>query len=102
MPSPINNTGVTPLRPLESPSRTAPTGDRADDGFAALMRRQLEKVNEMQNEADDNVRKLITGESDNMTEVFVAARKAQVAFSLLIEIRNKLVDAYEEVKNMRV
>ncbi|RMF78717.1 MAG: flagellar hook-basal body complex protein FliE, partial [Planctomycetota bacterium] len=101
-PNPINITPVTPLRPLESTPRAAPSGQGGDDGFAALMRRQLEKVNEMQNEADDDVRKLLTGESDNMTEVFVAARKAQVAFSLLIEIRNKLVDAYEEVKNMRV
>lgn len=102
MSNPISSTGVSPLNPLASPQRTAPGGGGGDGDFAAMMRQQLDKVSAMQNEADDNVRKLVSGQTENMTEVFVAARKAQVAFSLLIEIRNKLVDAYEEVKNMRV
>jgi flagellar hook-basal body complex protein FliE len=37
-----------------------------------------------------------------MAEVFSAVRKAQVAFGLLMEIRNKLTDAYEEIQQMRV
>ena len=74
----------------------------AGQDFASLVRQQLEKVNAMQSEADTEVRKLLTGESQNLTEVFTAARKAEVAFSLLMEIRNKLVDAYQEIKNLRV
>lgn len=56
----------------------------------------------MQADADRNVENLLTGETQNITEVFVAARKAQVAFSLLMEIRNKLVDAYTELRQLRV
>lgn len=77
-------------------------GATVGDDFASMVKQQLAKVNQMQTEADDNVQKLLTGQTENMTEVFVAARKAQVAFSLLMEIRNKLIDAYQEVKNMRV
>ena len=44
----------------------------------------------------------MTGETDNMAEVFTAVRKADVAFSMLMEMRNKLVDAYREVQQMRV
>ena len=72
------------------------------DDFAAALRRQLEQVSRMQTEADQGVQSLLTGESQNITEVFAAARKAQVAFSLLMEIRNKLVDAYTEIRQLRV
>jgi len=48
------------------------------------------------------VQKLLTGETDNVAEVFSASKKAGVAFDLLMEIRNKLVDAYNEVQQMRV
>lgn len=70
--------------------------------FAAQLRRQLEQVSRMQAEADQGVEKLLTGQTDNITEVFTAARKAEVAFSLLMEIRNKLVDAYSELRQLRV
>jgi len=56
----------------------------------------------MDNQAKQGVQDLLTGRSQNITEVFVAARKAEVAFSLLMEIRNKLSDAYTEIKNLRV
>ncbi len=95
------------VRPPGSVTGPAGTGTRrtpvtGGEDFASLVRQQLEKVNAMQSEADHEVRKLLTGESQNLTEVFTAARKAEVAFSLLMEIRNKLVDAYQEIKNLRV
>ena len=95
---------LSPVGPTAAPGATRsparPQGG-ADD-FASLIKEQLQKVSEMQNEAQENVEKLLTGQTENVTEVFTAARKAEVAFSLLMEIRNKLVDAYEEFKNMRV
>jgi flagellar hook-basal body complex protein FliE len=80
-------------------SKEAPSGE---GGFAAELRRQLEQVSRMQAEADAGIQNLLTGQSDNVTEVFTATRKAEVAFSLLMEIRNKLVDAYTELKQLRV
>lgn len=67
-----------------------------------MMRQQLEAVSQMQAEANEGVQRLLTGESQNITEVFSAARKAEVAFSLLMELRNKLVDAYEQLRQVRV
>ena len=92
------------LNPGIMPPQTGAAGaaGKADDDFAALLRQQLEQVSEIQKDADAQVAKVMAGDTENMSEVFVAARKAQVAFSLLMEIRNKLVDAYEEVRNMRV
>ena len=101
MADPISISGLGPISPT-GPARppTPATGTGSD--FAALIKEQLERVSQMQSEADENVQRLLTGESQNLTEVFTAARKAEVAFSLLMEIRNKLIDAYQELKNMRV
>jgi flagellar hook-basal body complex protein FliE len=62
----------------------------------------LDEVNRLQQEASQSVEKLATGESDNVAEVLSSVRKADVAFSLLMEMRNKLVDAYRELQQMRV
>lgn len=84
--------------------RSAPSDGAANPGedFASAFRAQLDKVNQMQSEADEQVQMLVSGETSSVTDVFTAARKAQVAFSMLMEIRNKLVDAYNELQNMRV
>ncbi|MEP0846019.1 MAG: flagellar hook-basal body complex protein FliE [Phycisphaerae bacterium] len=103
MTNPIHPTGSGSAAPAQ-PAAPVRSADRAGVGgdFAALLREQLHRVSEMQNEADERVQALVTGQSQNLTEVFTATRKAQVAFSLLMEIRNKLVDAYQELQNMRV
>ncbi len=92
---------VGPLRPTETPRPgAAPSGAGSD--FAGEVRRQLEQVSRMQAEADAGIHQLLTGQSNDLTGVFATARKAEVAFSLLMEIRNKLIDAYVELRQLRV
>lgn len=99
--APQRLTAAVPISPTGPPVRPAEKSEPGGD-FAAMLRGQLERVNQMQAEADEGVRRILTGEAQNVTEVFTAARKAQVAFSLLMEMRNKLVDAYTELRQMRV
>ncbi len=99
--------GIPPLRPIQSPTApepVAPTGpvEAPAKDFKAYLMESLEQVNKLQTEADAGVQKLLTGETDNMAEVFTATRKAGVAFDLLMEIRNKLTEAYQELRQMRV
>lgn len=103
MVDPISNLGGRPVGPLQ-PTRpvAAPSKGKDASDFAAALRAQLEQVSQMQQEANAGVEKLMTGETENITEVFTAARKADVAFSLLMEIRNKLSDAYIELRQIRV
>ncbi len=94
---------IPPLPPaLPGGPAAAPADGASQADFVGLLKGQLTQVSEIQKDADEQVQRLVAGETENMSEVFVAARKAQVAFSLLMEMRNKLVDAYEEVRNMRV
>ena len=92
------NIGATTPTPI--PTGGSQAGSAG--GFAAQLREQLEQVSKMQAEADQGVQNLLTGRTDTITEVLTTTRKAEVAFSLLMEIRNKLVDAYSELRQLRV
>lgn len=98
------NGGLTPLRPIQPLTTTARATKAAAPGkdFKAYLMDSLERVNQLQSEADAGVEKLMTGQTDNVAEVFSATRKAGIAFDLLMEIRNKLMDAYTELRQMRV
>ena len=84
-----------------------PTGGVAGAGesggsFKDLLMKNLNEVNQMQEDADSKLQNFLTGKSQNMSEVISASQKASMAFSMLTQIRNKLQDAYDEVKNLRV
>lgn len=70
--------------------------------FKSVLMESLDQVNKLRQEADVGVEKLMSGESDGIAEVLSASRKAEVAFDLLMEIRNKLLDAYTEIRQIRV
>lgn len=84
--------------PGATPQPATPPGK----GFADFIYERLDEVNKLQTEADAGVQRLLTGESDNVSEVFAASNKAGIAFDLLMEVRNKLLDAYREIQQMRV
>ncbi len=95
LPGTIQSTGTSGI----SSSKTT-TADGKD--FKQLLMDNLDQVNRLQQEAQTATEKLATGQSDNVAEVFSAVRKADVAFSLLMQIRNQLIDAYTEIRNMRI
>lgn len=70
--------------------------------FEDFIIESLNEVNRLQTEADAGVQRLITGETDNVAEVFAASNKAGIAFDLLMEVRNKLIEAYREIQQMRI
>jgi flagellar hook-basal body complex protein FliE len=102
----IERVTTATMRPIgpAAPGSEARPADAATGGtdFASTVRAELERVSQMQTEANDGVQRLLTGQSQNLAEVFTTARKAEVAFSLLMEVRNKLVEAYDELRQVRV
>ena len=59
-------------------------------------------VNAKMQTADTETTKLLTGESTNVHQAVIAMQEAGVAFSLMVEVRNKLVDSYQELMRMQV
>jgi flagellar hook-basal body complex protein FliE len=74
----------------------------SNDSFKNYLLDSIQQVNSMQKEADSAVEKLMTGGDANPAEVLTAVQKADLAFKMMIQVRNKLVSAYEEVQAIRV
>lgn len=70
--------------------------------FADTLSDAIGKVNELSQEADVQMQKLATGENKNLAEVMITAEKANVAFKLMTQVRNKIIDAYQEIMKMQV
>ncbi len=70
--------------------------------FKDVLMKNLNEVNQLQQDADKSLEDFVTGKTQNMSEVISASQKASMAFSMLTQIRNKLQDAYDEVKNLRI
>ncbi len=105
MPDPLSISGLGSSSPLQAAGRSRSVGaGSTPDGksFKDVLLDSLEQVNQLQKEATDGVEKVVTGEPHNLAEVFTAVRKSEVAFNMLMEMRNKLLDAYREVQQMRV
>ncbi len=83
-------------------SRATPGVEAVGKDFKSILLDSLNEVNRLQTEADKGVQRLLTGEANNVAEVLAAANKAGVAFDLLMEVRNKLTEAYQEIQQMRV
>lgn len=70
--------------------------------FKDLLKQQLNEVNDLQRDAKEAVEDLAAGRRDDLESVIIATEKADVAFRMLLQVRNKVMDAYEEVKQIRV
>ncbi|MBX7072843.1 MAG: flagellar hook-basal body complex protein FliE [Pirellulales bacterium] len=70
--------------------------------FKDLLVDSVNQVNAMQQDANAAVENLMTGGDVNPAEVLSAVQKADLAFRMTMQVRNKLMQAYEEVKSIRV
>ena len=106
MANPIPSAGgagpAGPIKPVQPVELTQPADKVAGKGFKELLLENLDEVNRLQLEADQGVQRLLRGETDNVAEVFAAVNKAGIAFDLLMEIRNKLQEAYRDIQQMRI
>ena len=70
--------------------------------FVELLSSGVGKVNSMQHGADNMIHEMLTGGDVSKVEVMTAVQKADTAFRLLVQIRNKLMAAYDEINAIRV
>jgi flagellar hook-basal body complex protein FliE len=80
---------------------SAPAAGGAD--FAQILQGSIDKVNQTQVEANQMAEKLAAGDTNqNLHEVMIALQTASVSFQEMVQVRNKLVTAYQDVMNMQV
>ncbi|MCG0274593.1 MAG: flagellar hook-basal body complex protein FliE [Thermosediminibacteraceae bacterium] len=75
---------------------------QGNDSFKDLLAKAFEKVNSYQIEYDDVLRKIAAGEEINVHEIMIAAEKARLSLELAIQVRNKAIEAYQEIMRMQI
>jgi flagellar hook-basal body complex protein FliE len=88
---------------LERLSRSGPSAPATSaNSFIDLMKTGVAGVNAAQNDAQSSVHELLTGGEVSEVEVFSSVQKADMAFRMLVQVRNKLMQAYEEINAIRI
>ena len=70
--------------------------------FAATLKSSIAEVNSMQQKADAAITALATGDKASLHETMIAMEQADVSFRLMMQVRNKIVEAYQEILRMQV
>jgi len=93
-----------PLTPPQAPALANPLAPANVGGqpFKNILLEALNQVNTMQSQANEAVQQLVTGGDVNPAEVLTSLQKADISFRMMLQIRNKLVQAYQEVNNIRI
>jgi flagellar hook-basal body complex protein FliE len=86
----------TPLAEA-NPAREGSKGD-----FSAHLSKALGEVNELQQKADQAIQQLVGEGKGDLQETMIALEKADVSFRLMMQIRNKVLEAYQEIMRMQV
>ncbi len=97
-----NLTNLGGVGKAASPARAAGGQAPASADFADTLTQRIEEVAKLQEDASQAVEKLMTGRTEDVSGVMTAVEKSDLAFKTLLAIRAKLMDAYDEIKNMQV
>lgn len=92
-----------PFFPKASAASISPLINGAqNNSFGSMLKSHLTEVNHLQNEADTSVQKLASGQNKDIHNTMIAMEKSGVAFQLTMQVRNKMLEAYQEVMRMQI
>lgn len=72
-----------------------------DGSFSGLLTDALQQVNQLNTGADHQIGNLLQGRDADMSSVMIAVEKADIAFQLMMQVRNKIVSAYQDIEKMQ-
>ncbi len=78
------------------------SGTRGTGEFAAWFDRQLNELNDQIETSEVALRQLASGETDNIHHVMLSLEKAKLSFQLMLQVRNKALEAYQDVMRMQL
>lgn len=88
----IGNTGIARVKVTQEPIQD----------FKNAVTKAVSEVNNMQNNADKAAVKMATGDVEDVHEAMIAMQKAKLALDFTIQVRNKVIEAYQEIMRMQV
>lgn len=98
---------INPIgREFGSVSGTSLIGNKSNEniigGFAEYLNKALKKVSDLEKESQMLTEDFAAGRTDNIHQVMIAAEKSEIALQFTMQIRNKILDAYNEIMRMQI
>jgi flagellar hook-basal body complex protein FliE len=90
----------TILPAMDAPKKE--TSEASSVPFSDFVKRSLEDVNRQMVSADQAVGDLATGKNQDIHNTMISMQKAEISFELVMQIRNKLISAYDEIRRMSI
>jgi len=98
----IRDLAHVPLSVELSQTGKSASTEGAGGGFGQVLKDSLDEVNRLQQQADVAISALATGKDVSLHETMIAMEQADVSFRLMMEVRNKIVEAYQEILRIQV
>ena len=94
---------ITNITPIVLPQLMPATSSAGQPGeFQKVLTGAINQVESMHNSAADSVQKFLSGDNEELHTTILATQKAELAFQLGLQVRNKVVDAYQEIMKMQM
>jgi flagellar hook-basal body complex protein FliE len=96
---------ITPFQPIQDipfPESIAPLagGASGSDAFSSILQQSVQNVSQLQGNAETSINQFISGEQEDPHTTMIAVQRASLAFDMFVQVRNKVVQAYQEVMKM--
>jgi flagellar hook-basal body complex protein FliE len=96
------NTGNIESQRTQVSTASQESGALDGKSFSETLKDAIQEVNTLQKVSDQKMQDLATGKTDNIPDVMIAAEKADIALKLMVQVRSKVIDAYQEIMKMQV
>jgi flagellar hook-basal body complex protein FliE len=93
--------GISPLSQLPS-DLTAPASKAGGSSFSDILSSAIDHVETSQTNAAQKVDQFLAGEGDDLHSTILATQRADLEFQMLLQVRNKVVSAYQEIMKMQM
>jgi flagellar hook-basal body complex protein FliE len=100
MSNPIQGFPQVDLGRATTSSQAQPGGGTNNSEFMSTLRTAIDQVGQLQSEADGKVAQLLSGNGQDVHSAMIAVEKAGLAFQMMVQVRNKIVQAYQQVSSM--
>jgi flagellar hook-basal body complex protein FliE len=98
MSSPISSLRILPS---EADASTLSSSDSSELGFRDVLHSAIDDIQQLEGEAQSQVAGVLEGNGADVHKAMIAVEKADLSFQLMMQVRNKIVSAYEEISRMQ-
>jgi flagellar hook-basal body complex protein FliE len=98
----FNRTSVEPVGVEGSVAEAGPANGAGGKSFGDLLKDSIDQTNLYQAQADTAMKEMVAGRNKNLHETMLTVERADASLKLMMQVRNKIIDAYKEIMRMQV